>query len=307
MQNTKHLDKSPGNLGTFSGVFTPSILTILGIILFLRLGYVVGNAGLRNALIILAMANAISVLTSLSLSAIATNLKVKGGGDYYLISRTLGLEFGGAIGIVLFLAQSVSIGFYCIGFGEVLAGILPLSTELLPQVVGRPSADSIAAYSSDAALVFLPFRLKDNQPLDPFGDPLDPLLSRLPVTALTLAAEDIDLDAAPEEGRAGETAGALDRVKDAEKRLKNANKDEAKAAEKVIEKQKEIQDVRESGRDEAGLPRIDAELSAAEAEAEKTARRSAKAEAKLSEAEREAEALGAEPGDTGQELGDKRD
>jgi amino acid transporter len=76
-------------------VFTPSVLTILGIILFLRLGYVVGNAGFGRALIIISLANVISVLTSISLSAIATNLKVKGGGDYYLISRTLGLEFGG--------------------------------------------------------------------------------------------------------------------------------------------------------------------------------------------------------------------
>ncbi|MEP7177442.1 MAG: amino acid permease, partial [Gemmatimonadales bacterium] len=77
-------------LGTFSGVFTPSILTILGIILFLRLGYIVGNSGLRQTLVVLAVANAISVLTSLSVSAISTNLRVKGGGDYYLISRTLG-------------------------------------------------------------------------------------------------------------------------------------------------------------------------------------------------------------------------
>ena len=124
-----------GNLGTFAGVFTPSILTILGIILFLRLGYVVGNAGLAHALIILALANGISVLTSFSLSAIATNLKVKGGGDYYLISRTLGLEFGGAIGIVLYLAQSVSIAFYCIGFGEVLARMLPVQGDHYAQMI----------------------------------------------------------------------------------------------------------------------------------------------------------------------------
>jgi amino acid transporter len=124
-----------GNLGTFAGVFTPSILTILGIILFLRLGFVVGNAGLGRALIILALANGISVLTSFSLSAVATNLKVKGGGDYYLISRTLGLEFGGAIGIVLFLAQSVSIGFYCIGFGEVLVRTLLFRAGYSTQIV----------------------------------------------------------------------------------------------------------------------------------------------------------------------------
>lgn len=111
---------APG-LGTFAGVFTPSILTILGIILFLRLGYVVGSAGLWKTLIIIGLANAISVLTSISLAAAATNFKVKGGGVYYLISRTLGSEYGGAIGIVLFLAQAVSIAFYCIGLGEVTA------------------------------------------------------------------------------------------------------------------------------------------------------------------------------------------
>ena len=124
-----------GTLGTFAGVFTPSILTILGIILFLRLGYVVGSAGLGRALLILLLANAISVLTTFSLSAVATNLKVKGGGDYYLISRTLGVEFGGSIGIVLYLAQSVSIAFYCIGFGEVTAGLLGGGHPLLPQIV----------------------------------------------------------------------------------------------------------------------------------------------------------------------------
>jgi len=114
-----------GSLGTFAGVFTPSILTILGIILFLRLGYVVGSAGLSQALVIITLANVISILTSISLAAVATNLKVKGGGDYYLISRTLGVEFGGAIGIVLFLAQSVSIAFYCIGFGGAVSVMLP--------------------------------------------------------------------------------------------------------------------------------------------------------------------------------------
>jgi hypothetical protein len=64
-----------GKPGTFAGVFTPSFLTILGVILFLRLGYVAGNAGLGRALTIIAPANAISVLTTVSLSAIATNLK----------------------------------------------------------------------------------------------------------------------------------------------------------------------------------------------------------------------------------------
>ncbi|MBA3009890.1 MAG: amino acid permease [Proteobacteria bacterium] len=128
--------KSTGSLGTFAGVFTPSVLTILGIILFRRMGYVLGEAGLAQTLLIMCIANLISILTSFSLAAIATNLKVKGGGDYYLISRTLGLEFGGAIGIVLFLAQSVSIAFYCIGFGEALAGMGYFGDmAFLPQVI----------------------------------------------------------------------------------------------------------------------------------------------------------------------------
>ena len=125
LQQTNEMKISGNGLGMFAGVFTPSILTILGIILFLRLGYVVGNAGLGRALVILALANAISVLTTISLAAIATNFKVKVGGVYYLISRTLGTEFGGAIGIVLFLAQSVSIAFYCIGFSEAVSALLP--------------------------------------------------------------------------------------------------------------------------------------------------------------------------------------
>jgi amino acid transporter len=129
------MEPSTGKLGTFAGVFTPSILTILGIILFLRLGYVVGSAGLGRGLVIIALANAISVLTSISLSAIATNLRVRSGGDYYLISRTLGLEFGGSIGLVLYLAQSVSIAFYCIGFAEAVAAFFPSVNPLTIQLI----------------------------------------------------------------------------------------------------------------------------------------------------------------------------
>ena len=109
-----------GRFGTFAGVFTPNILTILGIILFLRIGWVVGHAGLWSTLIIIALSNMISLLTGLSLSAIATNMKIKAGGNYYLISRSLGLEIGGAVGIPLYLSQAISVAFYVIGFTEAL-------------------------------------------------------------------------------------------------------------------------------------------------------------------------------------------
>ena len=139
---------STGTLGTFGGVFVPSILTILGIILFLRLGFVVGSAGLGRAMMILLFANVISVLTSISLSAISTNIRVKVGGVYYLISRTLGVEFGGAIGIVMFLAQTVSIAFYCIGFGEVLAAMVSAdNVNLFSQIVAAVSVMVLFAFA----------------------------------------------------------------------------------------------------------------------------------------------------------------
>jgi amino acid transporter len=108
--------------GTFGGVFVPNILTILGIILFLRCGWVVGQAGLTQALLMVALGSFITLLTSLSLSAVATNIKVKAGGAYYLISRSLGLEIGGGIGIPLYLSQAVSVAFYLIGFAEAFCG-----------------------------------------------------------------------------------------------------------------------------------------------------------------------------------------
>ncbi len=115
----------PEQFGTFAGVFTPCTLTILGVIMFLRFGQVVGQSGLFYAVLIVAMAKAITTLTTLSLSAIATNTRVKGGGAYYLISRSLGVEFGGAIGVVFFLAQAVSVAMYVIGFTEAVLDSVP--------------------------------------------------------------------------------------------------------------------------------------------------------------------------------------
>ncbi|GIV79447.1 MAG: Na-K-Cl cotransporter [Litorilinea sp.] len=123
-----------GRFGTFAGVFTPNVLTILGLILFLRTGWVVGQAGLIQALIIVLLANSITLLTGLSLSAIATSMQVRTGGNYYLISRSLGLEIGGAIGIPLYLSQAISVAFYIIGFTESLQAI-PLFADYDPRLI----------------------------------------------------------------------------------------------------------------------------------------------------------------------------
>jgi amino acid transporter len=111
--------------GTFSGVFTPSILTIFGVIMFMRANYVVGEAGIIHAVLILGLAQIITLITTLSVGAIATNMPVKGGGAYFLVSRVLGAEFGGAIGLALFAAQVVSISFYLLGFAEAMTKAIP--------------------------------------------------------------------------------------------------------------------------------------------------------------------------------------
>ena len=120
-ENATRSDDAPvGRFGTFGAVFTPSLLTILGVIMFLRLSTVVGNAGLWHALLVIGMANLITLITGLSISAIATNMRVRGGGAYYLISRSIGIEFGGVIAIFFYLAQTVAVTMYVVGFTEAL-------------------------------------------------------------------------------------------------------------------------------------------------------------------------------------------
>ncbi|AFY55258.1 amino acid transporter [Rivularia sp. PCC 7116] len=112
------VEAQSSGLGTFGGVYTPSILTILGVIMYLRFGWVVGNVGLVGSLIIVTLATSITLLTSLSVCAIATDKVVRVGGAYYMISRCLGIEVGGAVGISLYFAQALSIALYTIGFAE---------------------------------------------------------------------------------------------------------------------------------------------------------------------------------------------
>ncbi|WP_199250520.1 amino acid permease [[Phormidium] sp. ETS-05] len=143
---------SPSGLGTFGGVYTPSILTILGVIMYLRFGWVLGNVGLPATLIIVTLSTSITFLTSLSISAIATDRVVRVGGAYYMISRSLGIETGGAIGIPLYFAQALSIPFYVIGFTDSLVEafpnllaikkILSLATTLAVAIIAIKSAET---------------------------------------------------------------------------------------------------------------------------------------------------------------------
>ena len=116
--------------GTFGGVFTPSILTILGVIMYMRLPMIAGEAGLFGTLGIVFVAHLISITTGLSVSSIATDKKVKEGGTYYIISRSLGLPIGGTLGLALFVGLSFSVSLYLIGFSESFLGYFNLPLDI---------------------------------------------------------------------------------------------------------------------------------------------------------------------------------
>ncbi len=115
---TGTMASSSSKLGTFGGVFTPSILTILGVIMYLRLPMIVGTAGIATTIIIIIVAHVISFTTGLSVASIATDKKVRVGGNYYIISRSMGLPIGGTLGLALFVGFSCSISLYLVGFSE---------------------------------------------------------------------------------------------------------------------------------------------------------------------------------------------
>jgi len=99
-------------------VFFTAIATILGAILFLRFGWAVGNLGFWGVMLIIVVGHLVTIPTALSLSEIATNQKVEGGGEYFIISRSFGLNIGGTIGLALFFSQAISVAFYVIAFTE---------------------------------------------------------------------------------------------------------------------------------------------------------------------------------------------
>lgn len=116
------------NLGVFGGVFTPCLLTILGVILFMRANYVVGAVGVFRTLLILCIAEAIMVATAVSTSAVCTNIRMQGGGAYFLVSRVLGPNYGAVMGAILFAAQSVAVPLHLLGFSEAFCDTWPALT-----------------------------------------------------------------------------------------------------------------------------------------------------------------------------------
>jgi len=121
--------------GTFAGVFTPTLLTILGVIMYLRQGSVVGNAGLGGAWIIIGLVCGIIACTALSMSSITTNIRIGAGGAYSIISQSLGLEVGGSVGLPLYLSQALAVTMYVFGFREGWQFVFPEHPALLVDLV----------------------------------------------------------------------------------------------------------------------------------------------------------------------------
>jgi len=138
--------------GAFKGVFTPSVLTILGVIMYLRLGWVLGNAGLTGTLVIVTLSSAVTFLTALSIAATATNMRVGIGGAYFMISRSLGLQAGAAVGVPLYFAQALGISFYVVGFAEAVNNVFPALPITWIGVAALCALGALAWLSADLAL-----------------------------------------------------------------------------------------------------------------------------------------------------------
>jgi amino acid transporter len=175
--DAEHVIKpSEDGLGTFGGVFTPSILTILGVIMYLRFGWVVGNVGLIGTLLIVTLATAITFLTALSVAAIATDQRVRIGGAYYMISRSLGIEPGGAIGIPLYIALALSVALYTVGFAESVVGVFPsldFKTVGMVTTVGVAVLAMISAKVAIRAQYFIMFGIAISLVSLIFGSPIE--------------------------------------------------------------------------------------------------------------------------------------
>ncbi len=137
--------------GTFQGVFTPTVLTILGVIMYIRHPWVVGNAGIVGAMVIVGISVGITLFTSLSMASMTTNIRIESGGAFSIISQSLGVEIGGSIGIPLYFSQACVVAMYVFGFREGWLWIFPDHHPLLIDACTFALVALIAGISADFA------------------------------------------------------------------------------------------------------------------------------------------------------------
>ncbi|XP_006786548.1 solute carrier family 12 member 9-like [Neolamprologus brichardi] len=122
-------DRAPQKLGVLFGVVIPTLLSMFSVVVFLRIGFVVGQAGLYHSIAMFLVAYFIITMTVLSICAISTNGALDAGGAYYMISRALGPEFGGSIGIMFFFANICSSALYILGLVEAITSTFGVPEE----------------------------------------------------------------------------------------------------------------------------------------------------------------------------------
>ncbi len=137
--------------GTFYGVYLPGILAVFGVIIYLRLGWIVGSVGFTQVFGIISLSFLVTFLTSLSIAAVATNMRVGKGGIYYIVSRSFGIEIGSAIGLALYISSALSIAFCTIGFAESLQTLIPAASIQAISVVTLVALSALVYISSTAA------------------------------------------------------------------------------------------------------------------------------------------------------------
>lgn len=144
--------KARKQFGTFGGVFTPTLLTILGVIMFLREGWVIGNAGILGGLMIILLAFGITACTALAMSSITTNIRIGAGGAYAILAQSLGLEVGGSLGIPIYVSQALAITMYIFGFREGWLWVFPDHPAIVVDFVVFLVLYGIAYKSADLAI-----------------------------------------------------------------------------------------------------------------------------------------------------------
>ncbi|MGI8576161.1 MAG: amino acid permease [Egibacteraceae bacterium] len=135
LDTADEIPRQAKKFGTFGGVFTPTLLTILGVIMYLREGWVIGNAGILGGVLIILLAFGITAATGLSMSSITTNIRIGAGGAYAIIAQSLGLEIGGALGIPRYISQALAVTLYVFGFREGWDFVFPQHPTIVVDLV----------------------------------------------------------------------------------------------------------------------------------------------------------------------------
>jgi len=150
--NQKETNNYESGFGTYSGVFIPNVTMMFGVILFLRLNLVLGYVGIWQFLAIIAIGLVVMIITSLSIASVVTNMKVGGGGAYFLLSRSLGIEIGGALGIILVLSQLISLSLVVTGFAYSITSLFPGISVIKIEVITMIGLLVVSSISANLAL-----------------------------------------------------------------------------------------------------------------------------------------------------------